>query len=355
MRMRRASPPCPSTNASWSSPSSTCRVRSERLQGAGRTYYLTGATPRTTDKPVPSEQLDWQNNTTIKLWKSKDCQNWEEVGVVYSFGDFRWSPEKGHNYNWATTPRPLAGEVDSPRHYLGFTSPQIHYLKDAFWITFSMSGLGTGLAKSTSGKAQGPYQLWGKGENGQGYITADGADPSMFQDDDGSVYWLWSPAWIAKMKDDITGLAEAPRLLTCEPRYPMGSDVLVGERGPFLFKADGLYHLTVAALMPRLGVNVLDTFVATSTTLAGPYSKRILMIPHGGPTTVFPDDKGGWQATFGGRDRFAVFRDRRGSCRWNRSEDRVGLMTRSWESTCSGCTRSVARGTSCCRFSTNRA
>ena len=54
-------------------------------------------------------------------------------------------------------------------------------------------------------------------------------DPSMFQDDDGSVYWLWSPAWIAKMKDDFTGLAEAPRLLTCEPQRRMGTDVLVGE------------------------------------------------------------------------------------------------------------------------------
>ena len=275
------------------------------------TYYLTGTTPRATDKAVPPDQLDWQNNTTIKLWKSKDCQNWEEIGVVFGFRDFHWSPERGHNYNWAINPRPLAGEVDSPRHYLGFTSPKIHYLKDTFWLAFSMNGMGTGLAKSTSGKAEGPYVLWGNGTN-QAYITADGADPSMFQDDDGSVYWLWSPAWIAKLKDDLTGLAEAPKLLTCEPRMPMGTDVLVGERGPFLFKANGLYHLTVAALMPRLGINALDTFIATSKTLAGPYSKRILMIPHGGPTTVFQDDKGGWQATFCGRDRYAAFRDRAG-------------------------------------------
>ena len=64
--------------------------------------------------------------------------------------------------------------------------------------------MGSGLLKSTSGKAEGPYE-------DLGLITRTGRDPSLFVDSDDSVLWVLGPGLVAKMKDDLTGLAEAPR------------------------------------------------------------------------------------------------------------------------------------------------
>ena len=270
-------------------------------RGPDGTYYLTGTTP----KKLADGTLDWNNGTAIHLWKSKDLATWEQVGTVWDLAKTTWADR------WANGPRAM-DMADSPRHYLAITAPEIHYLKGTFWIAYAVNGQGTGLLRSKTGKAEGPYEPWGKGPDGLTYITAGGADPSIFQDDDGMVYWLWSPAWIAKMKDDLSGLAEPPRMLTCQPRMASTGDVMVGHQGPFLFKADGKYHLCVAALMPRLGIHTLDTMVATSGDLLGPYSKKEMMIPHGGQTTVFRDAKGNWYATFCGRDRFAAFCDKPG-------------------------------------------
>jgi beta-xylosidase len=198
---------------------------------------------------------------------------------------------------WAKAPRGLAGVADSLRHYHGVSASEIHYLKGTFWIAFSMHGESTALIKSTSGKAEGPYELMGTKGSKNYNITRVGNDPSLFQDDDGSVYWLWSPAWIAKMKDDMTGLAEAPRMLTCTPQKELKGDVLVGNRGPFLWKANGLYHLAVCDVIHRDGVRTENIMVATSKELYGVYSKRLVMIPNSGQTTVFQDDKGNYRAT----------------------------------------------------------
>lgn len=269
-------------------------------RGPDGTYYLTG-----TGATVGADgNADFDNCTTIRIWKSPDLRTWTELCVAFDLAKAGW------NDRWATGPRALAGQADAPRHNLGVTAPEIHYLKDTFWIAFSVNGQGTGLLRSKSGKAEGPYEPWGRSASGLGYITAIGGDPSLFQDDDGTIYWLWSPAWIAKMKDDLTGLAESPRLLTCQPRVPLSGDVLVGSRGPFLWKTKGKYHLAVADTIPRLGIHTEDTLVATSESLFGPYSKREMMVPHGGQSTVFQDSKGNWYATFCGRDRFAALRDR---------------------------------------------
>ena len=262
-------------------------------KGPDGMYYLTG----TGAVKQPDGTLDFENCGGIQLWKSKDLKTWEALGEVYDPTKVGYTPDKGHSMRWTRNPRGLPGVSDSLRHYLGLTSPEIHYLKDTFWITFSTNGDGTVLIKSTTGKAEGPYEAMGKKGSAHYRITNSEAAPSLFQDDDGSVYWLWSPAWIAKMNDDMTGLAEAPRMLTCEPQKALKGDVMVGNSGPFLWKANGLYHLAVADVNHRNGIRTAPTMVATSKTLFGIYSKRIVMIPEGGETTVFQDDQGNYRAT----------------------------------------------------------
>ncbi len=280
-------------------------------RGPDGTYYLTG----TSSKDDLGE--DFRNNRGVRLWRSEDLANWEDMGWVFDL------PEAGGiGYRWYGMFRNHHAPADVPgarRNLRGLTSPEIHYLKGTFWIAFSRNGYGTALLKSASGRAEGPYEL-------HAYVTSLGDHPSIFQDTDGKVYWLWSPSWIAEMKEDMTGLAGPPRLLECAPRSPMGDDVLLGDRNPFLFKADGAYYLTMADARERLGINTYDTMVGRSEELFGPYSEREIMVPHGGPTTVFQDDRGTWRATFCGRDYYAAFRDRPGivPLTWVSSRDRKG-------------------------------
>jgi len=67
-------------------------------------------------------------------------------------------------------------------------------------------------------------------------------DASLFQDDDGKVYWIYQNGMIARMTDDMSGLAEEPCLLVPADATRVGFD------GATLNKGHGKYILTCAAL-----------------------------------------------------------------------------------------------------------
>lgn len=269
-------------------------------RGPDGTYYLTGTS---------ATAGDFLNNEGIRLWKSRDLLRWEPVGKV-------WDLAKDAQSRWMRRRGVPPGDPDA-LPVRGIAAPEIHYLKGTFWIPYGMSHGGTGLLKSKTGKAEGPYQ-------DLGLITLNGFDPSLFEDD-GKVYYVFGEGWIAPLTEDMTRLAEAPVLLRPEPLkiqkgycgqkdLPAFTDhnPTVGSHGAFLFKEHGLYHLCAARPNNRLsGTAVHDTFVATSPNLMGPYSEIDMLIPHGGQTTVFRDDNGNLYGTFGG-DKMAVFHDRAG-------------------------------------------
>lgn len=68
-----------------------------------------------------------------------------------------------------------------------------------------------------------------------------GIDASLFQDDGGSVYFVYGGGWIAKMNADMSGL-DGPfhRILSAK------SGREVGFEGAYLFKDKGLYTFCVA-------------------------------------------------------------------------------------------------------------
>lgn len=255
---------------------------------------------------VPGEDGLFQNNDGVFLWKSSDFSTWEPVGQVWSIdrdGD-EWHKESRVN-------------PDNPRGDLvrGVTSPEIHFLKDTYWIPYSMNAQGTGLLRSTSGRPEGPYEDVGR-------ITAEGSDASLFQDEDGTVYWVVGEGWIAPMTDDLSALSEAPRLLQPAP-FPPGvrdkktpgggsthSPRTIGIAGAHLFRAEGRYWLAGAMVRDRIGVGCYDTFVCGADSLDGPFDQPFLMTAHGGQTTVFTGPGDRLHATFSGRDSRAVFRDK---------------------------------------------
>jgi xylan 1,4-beta-xylosidase len=246
------------------------------------TYYLTG----TTGHPAW-----WQTNEGIRVWKSKDLQKWEPLGLVWSFAK---------NTTWQ---KPSKDEKGNALHAIW--APEIHYFKDTFWIPYCINYGGTGLLRSTSGKAEGPYVDM----KTDGPITGQ-IDASMFVDDDGKAYFVWQNGMIARLKDDMTGLAEEPRHLK-----PANAEQ-VGFEGAFLAKINGRYRLICAEFNKHdKGPDTYDCMAAEAEKIYGPYGDRYLAIPHGGHNMLFKDRDGAWWSTFFGSDPAAPFQERAGLLR----------------------------------------
>jgi beta-xylosidase len=255
--------------------------------GPDGTYYMTG-----TVEPF------FGYNNEIRLWKSSDLKRWEAMGKVWSYGESPWH-------------KPYLEKK------MSLWAPEIHYLKGTFWLTYSMPGWdgtpktsGSGLLKSSTGKPEGPYVDMQPGER-----LGDEIDASLFEDDDGTVYFVWHSGKVARMKPDMSGFAEPYHWLKTETADPdpkhhsglcakifgAGSFDHVGYEGMYLFKANGRYCWTGAE-----NINGhYDCMVATSENIYGPYGARYVAVPDGGHVTFFKDAKGEWWSTFFGTDKSA--------------------------------------------------
>ncbi|HOX38373.1 MAG TPA: family 43 glycosylhydrolase [Candidatus Brocadiia bacterium] len=248
-------------------------------------YYLTGTV-----------QPFWDFNEGIRLWKSPDLVHWESLGMVWRYGDSPWHKK----YLEARKP---------------IWAPEIHYLKGAFWLTYSMPGWdgtaktsGCGLLRSATGKPEGPYADVQPNER-----MGDEIDATLFEDSDGAVYFVWHCGKIARMKPDMSGLAEPyVRLRTtstdpapnhhsnlCKGIFGADSFDHVGYEGVFLFKANNLYHLACAEMIDGR----YHCMVATSSDIKGPYSERRILVPDAGHATLFQDKSGAWWCTFFGNGK----------------------------------------------------
>ena len=239
--------------------------------GPDGTYYLTGTTGHPTW---------WKTNDGIRIWKSKDLKIWQPLGLVWSFAkDATWQKLKADKQAiWA---------------------PEIHFFKGNFWIAYCVNYHGTGILRSKTGKAEGPYA----DVKPDGPLTGE-IDASLFADDDGKVYFVWQDGKIARLKDDLTGLAEEPRLLK-----PANAKH-VGFEGAFLTKINGRYHLICAEFNKHETHSAYDCMAATADSIYGPYGNRYLAIPHGGHNVLFQDAQDRWWSTFFGSDAAAPFRER---------------------------------------------
>ena len=244
--------------------------------GPDRTYYLTGTTGHPTW---------WQTNEGIRMWKSRDLKKWEPMGLVWSFEkDATWQKGK-------------VGKDGKFRRAIW--APEIHYVKGNFYLAYCVNYRGTGLLRSTTGKPEGPYEDIKKDRPLTGEI-----DASLFADDDGKVYFLWQNGMIARMADDMSDLAEEPRLLKPANRKHVGFE------GAAMAKIGGRYYLVCAEFNNHGKKRTYDCMIASASSIYGPYGDTCLAIPHGGHNMLFKDHTGQWWSTFFGNDSLAPFRER---------------------------------------------
>ena len=255
-------------------------------------YYMTGS----------SGDNIWAYAAGAELWKSIDLKKWTYMGLV-------WSIEK--DGTWEKKWQNLHGK---PARALW--APEIHYLKGNYFICLSMPPTGIAILKSTTGKPEGPY-VHATIITEKPFVS--GIDPTLFQDDDGKVYFTYSGGLrIALMKDDMSDIAEPfHQIVLSNPdhnpthhgaRCPGRGANDLGTEGAVLFKANGKYYLGAADDYQGR----YSSCVAMSDNIYGPYHDRHETVPGGGGTGFFKDKKGNWWCSYFGNDSQSPWREKPG-------------------------------------------
>ena len=274
-------------------------------------YYMTGTTSDPNRKFVGQVHC-WDWNDGLYLWRSKDLKNWESRGLIWSMekdGTWQKNPKvykKGEKF----AKKSLNGDpLDNKFHAVW--APEMHYIKSAknWFIVACMNesdgGRGSFVLRSTTGKPEGPYVNIEGNKDKALYPNIDG---SLFEDTDGTVYFVGHNHYIAKMKPDMSNIAE-DFVKMKESSYNPEPYI----EGAFVFKYEGKYHLVQAiwahrtkegdTYVEKKGVTnkntrySYDCVIATADNVYGPYSKRYTAIIGGGHNNLFQDKDGNWWAT----------------------------------------------------------
>lgn len=279
------------------------------ILGGDGNYYLTGS----------SGDNIWYYNDGIELWRSPDLQTWSYLGLVWSVDrDGGWEKFWRDHHQHPTR---------------AIWAPEIRYIHKNYYLTFGMPPGGMSILKSTTGKPEGPYVhatdpdrpiVGGIGPTSESFLI----DPTLFEDDDGKVYFTYGPGKIVgQLKDDLSGFAETPRSVELihgeyDPATQRDRDSPLGFEGATLFKANGRYYLgSTDKFHDRYSM-----CVAISDNIYGPYRMRHETVPCNGGTNFFRAKDGFWYTTFFGDDPHAPWREKPGIVRIDfDSEGRISV------------------------------
>jgi beta-xylosidase len=273
-------------------------------------YYMTGTTVDPNRK-FTGQPHCWDWNDGVYLFRSKDLKNWEHLGLIWSIErDGTWQKYPKIYSDYDNYPRKSVNGDSLDNFFRAVWAPEIHYIKKLknWFIVACMNnsavGPGSFILKSTTGKPEGPYVNITGNDTKPLFKEIDG---SLFEDTDGSVYFVGHNHYIAKMKSDMSGLAEEIKTLKETPYSP---EPYI--EGAFIFKHDKKYHLVQAIWSHKLldGKYTYcpakesdktrfsyDCVISTANDVHGPYSQRYTALTGGGHNNLFEDKNGQWWAT----------------------------------------------------------
>jgi len=256
--------------------------------GGDGNYYMTGS----------SGDNIWDRNDGIELWRSADLQKWDYLGLVWSVErDGTWQKQ------WRMVHQHVARDV---------WAPEIHYIKGNYYLAMCMAGGGgSGILRSVTGKPEGPYRSPLVPDE----PLASGIDATLFQDDDGKVYFTNRGAQdIHLMKDDMSGFDGPPHHVAIDPPTPglTRKGDSIAEEGASLFKRNGKYYLGGAAHVIDGTRYRYSSVVEVSDNIYGPYHGWYEAVPCGGGGDYFQDKQGNWYCTLFGNDAESYWREKPG-------------------------------------------
>ncbi len=272
-------------------------------RGGDGNFYMTGTTGDNA----------WLFNDGVELWRSANLKDWKYLGVIWSLDE---------DATWERAWRLLRG-----KQARAVWAPELHYIRGNYVLCLSMTPGGIAILRSRSGKPEGPYIPTLEKDR----PLTDGIDATLFEDNDGSVYFTYGGGnYIARMRDDLSGLAEPYRRIELEDpdrdpahhgaRCVDHGQTDLGYEGAVLFRANGKYYAGAADEYEGR----YSTCVAVADRVYGPYRKRHETVPGNGGTGFFQDREGNWWSGYFGNDNQAPFREKPGIVRVE--FDREGLV-----------------------------
>jgi hypothetical protein len=213
------------------------------------------------------------------IWKSADMVNWEEITV------WDWERQK------KLFTEPFDDPRESPREgVFSYMDTEIWYLNKTFYIGYAVYGSKPGgyLLRSTTGKAEGPYES----------VPGDHwCQPSFHQDEDGTIYY-GSNNQIVPWKPDMSGPVDKKSSMRFEPA---DGTCNIGDCAGQLAKVEGKY---VGFTCGQDGFGHWRDSLSdpgcytwnymTSDSLQGPWSREQVIGPHTGHSGLVQDRFGNW-------------------------------------------------------------
>ncbi|MBN2234120.1 MAG: family 43 glycosylhydrolase [Opitutales bacterium] len=239
----------------------------------------------------------------ITSWRSSDRVHWDTIDPVFPI-----LPEWMH-----ATVKGFTGHI---------WAPDISFHDGIYHLFYSVSAFGKntsciGHATNRTLDPDSPDYQWDDHgivlQSFPGITNWNAIDPNIVVDDNGKVFMsfgsFWGGLFIAEMKDDLSGLAEDWRELTCiaarSSTDPEGSESGgiadgPGERAieaPFIHRHDGYYYLFASIdLCCRGAESTYKMIVGRSRNVKGPYvdSEDRPMLEGGGDMLLSGDSR--WHA-----------------------------------------------------------
>jgi len=267
-------------------------------------FYLTGTTA-TPGRHFLGQIHCWDYNDGLYLWRSRDLKKWEAMGAIWTF-------EKNAD-EWQRKGKPIMPGSKSVNGdpldsiYRAVWAPELHYIKSQKkWLIAAClnGGNGSFVLESISGKPEGPYRNIQGNKN---KAIFDNIDLGIFEDTDGEVYLVGHNHYIAKMKKDLSDIAEPFRKFK---ETPYETEPYI--EGVWLDKHHGKYQLlqTVWSIKKPDGsfsylrnekkdklLYSYDVVVAESDHIYGSYGPRHPAILEGGHNNLFRDNNNNWWST----------------------------------------------------------
>ncbi|EMI57088.1 family 43 glycosylhydrolase [Rhodopirellula sallentina] len=233
-------------------------------RGPDGTFYLTGTTAGS----------HWGDTVGIRLWKSANLIDWEDMGFVWTLHE---DGRKQHSWHFE---RPAKADAKNGR---AVWAPEIHYLNGTWWIPHSVNVAGHGLLKSTSGKPEGPYTALP-------VVAEHGIDAHLFQEGS-QTFYLWGADNLVRLSGDLESTVGDVSHL-----HPAGKHEL-GYEGILLKKIGGKYLLVASARYGYESSDTYDLYYCVSDSLYGPYGPRRMAVKNAGHGNMFQDNQGQWWCT----------------------------------------------------------
>lgn len=206
------------------------------------------------------------------VWKSKDLIHWEHIGFPYSIA-------MASNYTEYKERMKSRSQKD-----IKLWAPELHYINNR-WILVHTSNTGLGnLAISKSSELDGQWDDWGTRFQRH-------HDPTLFVDENKSIYMLARCTEIGKLKADLSDYE-------WEPKRVSPSNRKMGHEGVFMVKIENKYVLFGTAWSrDKLRHGTYNLYYTTADKPDGPFGPRRFagrFLGHGSP---FKDKQGRWWCT----------------------------------------------------------